>query len=160
MKSIAVVLILLGIVLPARAAEPAFVKMRVRELFLWPVSGALGFQIKSIAVVLILLGIVLPAMGAEPAFARTCVKATQTERGRMTEITVAESSGFRNADAFARNLVKVFRLELKKSESVPRQEGFVVVDLFEDGSFASTLFKNKGRLVRACDDPTPLENGF
>ena len=121
---------------------------------------ALGSQMKSVAVVLILLGIVLPAMGEEPTFARTCLKATQTERGRMTEITVAESSGFRSADAFARNLVKVFRLELKRSESVPRQEGFVVVDLFEDGSFASTLFKNKGRLVRACNDPTPLENGF
>jgi hypothetical protein len=39
---------------------------------------------KSIAVVLISLGIVLPATAAEPAFARTCVKATQTGRGRMT----------------------------------------------------------------------------
>ena len=117
-------------------------------------------EMSSLGFVLSLLMATLPAKSAEPAFARTCVKATQTERGRMTEITIAESSGFRNADAFARNLVKVFRLELKRSESVPRQEGFVVVDLFEDGSFASTLFKNKGRLVRACDDATPLENGF
>ena len=36
----------------------------------------------------------------------------------------------------------------------------MIVDLFEDSSFASTLFKNKGRLVRACNDPMPLENGI
>ena len=33
-------------------------------------------------------------------------------------------------------------------------------ELFEDDSFASTLFKNGGRFVKACDDPTPPEHGF
>ena len=113
-----------------------------------------------LATVVALTCFALPVMAADPAFARTCVKATQTERGRMTEITIAESSGFKNADSFALNMVKIFRLELKKFEAVPRQEGFAVIDLFEDGSFASTLFVTKGRLIRACNDPEPLENGF
>lgn len=78
----------------------------------------------------------------------------------MTAVSVAETSGYKNVDAFARNLVKVFRLQLAKGQSVPRQEGFVLVDYFEDGSFASSLFKDKGRLVRGCSDLQPLENGF
>jgi hypothetical protein len=90
-------------------------------------------------------GVFLPlgAHASELAFARTCIKATQTERGRMANVSVEESSGNRHVDAFAKNLVKVFRLELTKGQSVPRQEGYVVVDYFEDGRFASTLFKER-----------------
>ena len=108
------------------------------------------------------LGLALPAAAhsSEPAFARTCLKATQTEKGRMADVSVAVASGHKEVDAFAKNLVKVFRLQLAKGQFVPRQEGFVVVDYFEDGSFASTLFKEKGRLVRGCSDLQPLENGF
>jgi hypothetical protein len=115
---------------------------------------------KIIAVAALLLLLPAAAYSAEPKFARTCIKATQTEKGRMTGVSVAETSGYRDVDAFARNLVKVFRLQLAKGQSVPRQEGFVVVDYFEDGSFASTLFKDKGRLVRGCSDLQSLENGF
>ncbi len=108
------------------------------------------------------IGICLPlaSYGAEPAFARTCIKATQTEKGRMAELSVAETSGYKDVDAFAKNLVKIFRLQLGKGQLVPRQVGFVVVDYFEGGSFASTVIKHKGRLVRSCSDMAPLENGF
>ncbi len=115
---------------------------------------------KIIAVAVLSLCLPVAAHSAELAFARTCIKATQTEKGRMTGVSVAETSGHKNVDAFARNLVKVFRLQLTKGQSVPRQEGFVVVDYFDDGSFASTIFKEKGRLVRGCADLQPLENGF
>ena len=115
---------------------------------------------KMIAAAVLGLQLSVAAQGAEPAFARTCIKATQTENGRMAEVSVAETSGYKEVDAFARNLVKVFRLQLGKGQTVPRQEGFIVVDYFEDGSFASTLFKEKGRLVRGCSDLQPQENGF
>ncbi|MEP6634978.1 MAG: hypothetical protein ABJA62_12310 [Luteimonas sp.] len=115
---------------------------------------------KIAAVAVLSLCLPAAAYGAEPAFARTCIKATQTEKGRMTEVSVAETSGHKEVDAFARNLVKVFRVQLSKNQTVPRQQGFVVVDYFEDGSFASTLFKEKGRLVHGCSELQPLENGF
>ena len=115
---------------------------------------------KIIAIAVLSLSLPSAAYSAEPEFARTCIKATQTEKGRMAEVSVAETSGYKDVDAFARNLVKVFRLQLSKGQAVPRQEGFVLVDYFEDGSFASTLFKEKGRLVRGCLDLQPLENGF
>ena len=107
-----------------------------------------------------ILSFSLRLAAAEPAFARTCVKATQTEKGRMVDVSIAVTSAHKGADKFALNLVRVFKLDLERSESVPRQDGYAIVDLFQDGSFASTLFGHNGRLVRACDDPTPLENGF
>ena len=114
---------------------------------------------KIIAVVVLSL-LASSTLATEKKSARTCIKATQTERGRMTEISVAQTSGYRDVDRFAQNLVKVFKLEIKRSDSLPRQTGYAVVDYFQDGSFATTLFHHRGRLIRGCNDPVPLEHGF
>jgi hypothetical protein len=96
----------------------------------------------------------------EPKFARTCVKATQTENGKMAEVSIAESSGYKDVDAFAKNIVKVFSVQLEKGQKIPRQTGFVLVDYFEDGSFASTIFKERGRLIKGCTDLQTLDHGL
>lgn len=113
--------------------------------------------------ILVLLALVLvtaESIAAEIKYARACVKATQTERGRMKDLSIAETSGYRDVDRFALDLVKIFRLELKRSETAIPQTGYAVVDYFEDGSFATSLFLHKGRLIRGCNDPEPLDNGF
>jgi hypothetical protein len=96
----------------------------------------------------------------EPKFARTCVKATQTENGKMAEVSIAESSGYKDVDAFAKNIVKVFSVQLEKGQKIPRQTGFVLVDYFEDGSFASTIIKESGRLIKGCTDLQTLDHGL
>ena len=69
---------------------------------------------KIIATALISLCLPVAACAAEPAFARTCVKATQTEKGRMTEVSVVETSGHKQVDAFAKISSKSFACSLQR----------------------------------------------
>jgi hypothetical protein len=81
-----------------------------------------------------------------------CVHATLKSNGRTEDVSIAETSGFKNTDREAVRLVHVYSVKRERKVTYYPQTGYVRVQFGSDGSLGIDS-NSDGSLLSSCSAP-------
>jgi hypothetical protein len=93
------------------------------------------------------------AAGASAPPSVTCIKTTIKANGHTSDNSVAETSGSRDADRYALQIIRMFNLERSRGEKAESVTGYVLVETYPNGTFGMSILDLKGQVLPSCDRP-------